>query len=179
MRTHACRDTQMCDFYDGRRNVSLQNVSHTPECTMSGTHLARASRSAHYVPHRDPRVVVAVGVGGVVGTLCRALVSQWMPPGTGFPWTTLIINLIGAGLLAWVFVATLHRTPPTSLMRPLLGTGFCGALTTFSTLQVEALRLILHGHLLIAVSYLLTSLISGLLVCALVLRGTRRHGAPI
>ncbi len=141
---------------------------------MSDTHLARASRSAHYVPHRDPRVVAAVGIGGIMGTLCRALVSQWMPPGTGFPWTTLIINLVGAGVLAWIFVSTLHRTPPTSLMRPLLGTGFCGALTTFSTLQVEALRLILRGHVGVAVAYLVTSLLAGLGVCVLVLRWSRR-----
>ena len=66
----------------------------------------------------------------MAGTLARAGVAQ----GIASPWCTLLVNVAGAALLGYVVAALPHR-------RPLLGTGFCGGLTTFSTLQLEALEL--------------------------------------
>ncbi|MEA2125480.1 MAG: fluoride exporter [Solirubrobacteraceae bacterium] len=66
----------------------------------------------------------------MAGTLVRAGVAE----GIASPWCTLIVNLAGAALLGYVVAALPER-------RPLLGTGFCGGLTTFSTLQLEALEL--------------------------------------
>jgi CrcB protein len=125
-------------------------------------------------PHRDPRVVAAVALGGVIGALLRAILEDRFPVGAGFPWTTLAINLAGAAVLAWVVVRVGERLPPSTYVRPLLGTGVCGALTTFSTMQVEAVRLVHHGRVGVAAAYLLASVVAGVIAMAYVLRAARR-----
>ncbi len=55
-------------------------------------------------------------------------------------------NVVGAFLLGYFTTRLLERLPVSSYRRPLLGTGLCGALTTFSTLQVEILRMFEHGR---------------------------------
>jgi CrcB protein len=55
-----------------------------------------------------------------------------------------------------------ERLPPSTFRRPLLGTGFCGALTTFSTLQVELIRLARDGRTPLAAAYLAASVGAGL-----------------
>jgi fluoride exporter len=125
-------------------------------------------------PHRDPRLIAAVAAGGVIGALARAVLEEAFPVGTGFPWTTLLINLAGAAILAWTVVRVGERLPPSTYVRPLLGTGFCGALTTFSTMQVESVRLIHHGRPGIAIAYLAVSVVAGVVATAYVLRAARR-----
>jgi CrcB protein len=133
-----------------------------------------AKRPARPGPYRDPRVIAAVAVGGVVGALLRAELEARFPVGGDFPWTTLVINLAGAAFLAWIVVRVGERLPPSTYIRPLLGTGFCGALTTFSTMQVEAVRLTHHGQAAMAAVYLAASVAGGLAVTAYVLRAARR-----
>jgi len=135
---------------------------------------ATAKRPPRPGPYRDPRVIGAVAVGGIVGALLRAGLEAWFPVGGGIPWTTLMINLAGAAFLAWIVVRVGERLPPSTYLRPLLGTGFCGALTTFSTMQVEAVRLTHHGHPATAAVYLVVSVAGGLCVTAYVLRAARR-----
>lgn len=93
----------------------------------------------------------AIYVGGVAGTLARAGVAE----GIASPWATLLVNVVGAALLGYVAVALPAR-------RPLLGTGFCGGLTTFSTLQLEVLELSAGD----AVAYLVASALLGWLAVA-------------
>ena len=133
-----------------------------------------AKRPPRPGPHRDPRMIGAVAVGGIVGALLRAELEVRLPVGNGFPWTTLVINLAGAAILAWTVVRVGERLPPSTFIRPLLGTGFCGALTTFSTMQVEAVQLAHHGHAATAAAYLTISVAGGLIVTAYVLRAARR-----
>lgn len=66
----------------------------------------------------------------MAGTLARAGVAE----AVASPWATLLVNLAGAALLGYVLGALPER-------RPLLGTGLCGGLTTFSTIQLEVLEL--------------------------------------
>jgi CrcB protein len=104
-------------------------------------------------------VAVAVFVGGMLGTLARAGLSEALPAGgPAWPWATLVVNLAGAGLLGWSTVAlTGHR-----VRRQLLGTGFCGALTTFSAFQLELYRMTDDGRAGLAVLYAAVSVALGL-----------------
>jgi CrcB protein len=114
------------------------------------------------VPRRDPRELAAIFAGGMVGALARAGLGKAFPVHTGtWPWTTLSINIAGAFALG-VFVTRLQeRVPPTAYKRPFLGTGFCGALTTFSTMQLELVNLLDARAYAQAAGYLVVSLVLG------------------
>jgi CrcB protein len=91
----------------------------------------------------DPRELAAIFAGGMVGALARAGLGKAFPVHAGaWPWTTLCVNLAGAFALGVFATRLAERLPPSAYRRPLLGTGFCGALTTFSTLQIELLNLL-------------------------------------
>lgn len=116
----------------------------------------------------DRREVAAVFLGGALGTLARALLSHVLavPPGH-WPWATFIVNIVGAALLGYFTTRLLERLPTSGYRRSLLGTGLCGGLTTFSTMQVEVLVMLEHGFHLLAVAYLAVSIGLGLLAVQL------------
>ena len=107
---------------------------------------------------------LAIAVGGAAGAYARVFVDQLIgPSGNGWPWATFSVNIAGAFLLGYLVARLLERLPPSTYRRPLLGTGFCGALTTFSTLQLELLNLIRSGHPGLALTYATTSVVLGFL----------------
>ena len=98
----------------------------------------------------------AVIAGGALGTLARAGLAEALPIHAGtFPWATFLANIVGSLILGWVVIAKAR-------WRPLVGTGFCGALTTFSTFQVQLVELGDDGHVPLAALYLAVSVIVGL-----------------
>jgi CrcB protein len=110
-------------------------------------------------------LVAAVAAGGMAGTLLRALAADlWPPPGDGFPWATFGVNMVGSFVLGFALIAALERAAPSRYVRPLIGTGFCGGLTTFSTFAVQMDLLIKDGHAGTALLYLVTSVGLGLLL---------------
>jgi CrcB protein len=113
---------------------------------------------------RHTRLQFAIFLGGVVGALARAGLSRAFPwPGHGWPWPTFVVNVVGTLLLGYFVTRLQERLPPSTYRRPLLGTGFCGALTTFSTLQIELIKLARHGDAEVAAAYLAATLAAGLL----------------
>jgi len=89
------------------------------------------------VTRHPVRKLIAIYAGGVAGALLRVGLAQAFPPGPGtWPWPTFAVNLLGAFLLGYFF-ALFRDHPAESLHHPFLGTGICGTLTTFSTLQLE------------------------------------------
>jgi CrcB protein len=118
---------------------------------------------------------LAIFAGGVGGALARAALTRAFPfHGDGWPWATFIANVAGTAALAYLITRLQERLPPSTYRRPLVGTGFCGALTTFSTLQIELITLARHGHAGAAVAYFAASLGVGLLVMYVVSALTRR-----
>lgn len=101
--------------------------------------------------------------GGALGALARTgLVRLYPPPDGGWPWVTFAVNVAGCALLGYVVVRVQERLPLTAYVRPTLGTGFCGALTTFSTMQVELFAMIERGRYALALAYAGASLLFGL-----------------
>jgi len=115
--------------------------------------------------------VVAVLVGGLIGTGLRLGVDALIPHGPSeFPWSTLIINVVGAFALG-VLVARVWPTAPEWL-RYGLGTGVVGTFTTFSA--VIASLLYMASTPLLGLAYLAASLVGGLGAALLGLRLGRR-----
>lgn len=107
----------------------------------------------------DRRELGAIFLGGALGALVRAgLAEALADPGVGWPWATFLVNVAGAALLGYWFTTLPH----TQYRRPLLTTGFCGALTTFSTVQVELVEMIDAGRVALACLYLGASVFAGL-----------------
>jgi len=110
----------------------------------------------------DRRELVAIFAGGFAGAVARALVGEWVPHDPGrWPWATFAVNIAGAMLLAWLLTRLSERLPLSAYRRPLLGTGFCGALTTFSTMQIELLDMLDAGNTGLAAGYAAASIAVG------------------
>ena len=114
------------------------------------------------MPGLDRRELIAVFAGGALGTIVRAALEESVSSGApGWPWTTLAINIAGAALLGYFATRLQERLPLSSYRRPLLGTGLCGGLTTFSTFQLELLKMLDAGAYARAAAYAAASLVAG------------------
>jgi len=104
-------------------------------------------------------------VGGGLGTIARYLLSKWFneqPWGQGFPWGTFVINVSGSFILGAAAVVILERLSPTHQnWYLLLGTGFCGGFTTFSTFEWETYKLVRDGSWWYALANAFGSLLAG------------------
>ena len=125
--------------------------------------------------HIDGREIAAIFAGGFIGAIARAALADISPADAGqWPWATFIVNVVGAFLLGYVTTRLQERLPLSSYRRPLLGTGFCGALTTFSTMQLELLRMLDDERFALAAGYALTSIVVGFLAIAAATNLVRR-----
>jgi len=114
--------------------------------------------------HLHPGFVLVVIVGGTFGALARYGLGSILPAPGGWPVPTLVINLAGAFLLGALLEALVRRGPDAGrlrLVRLLVGTGFLGAFTTYSTLAVEATTLFSAGRSADAVLYVGASVVAG------------------
>jgi fluoride exporter len=119
---------------------------------------------------------VAILTGGAGGAVARAAVGEAFPvPAGAWPWATFAVNVAGAFVLGWVTTRLSETAAPTRYWRPLVGTGFCGALTTFSTFQVETIRLARDGHAALGFAYAAVSMAVGLAAAVAATVVARRH----
>ena len=109
----------------------------------------------------SPQFVLAVAVGGAIGSVARYLVAIGSGKifGINFPWGILIINVTGS-LLIGVFVglfATKWDLPQS--VRIFLTVGICGGYTTFSTFSLDSYYLMERGQVLMALAYMIGSVV--------------------
>jgi CrcB protein len=121
-----------------------------------------ASRTRLALPRADWREIAAIFAGGALGTLARAGLAEAFPhSATSWPWPTFAVNIVAAFLLGYFVTRLQERLPLSSYRRPLLGTGVCGGLSTFSTMQVEILKMISAGAWGLALGYAAASIAAG------------------
>lgn len=111
--------------------------------------------------------ILAVGTGGFIGAILRYSVGRVISTPSGFPFGTLVINLLGCLFLAWFFTITAKRLNINANLKLAIGTGFTGAFTTFSTFSVETLNLLRSNQILIALVYVLVSILGGITLALL------------
>ena len=112
--------------------------------------------------------IALVLLGGALGAPLRYvtdLMVQSRHDGV-FPWGTFTVNVVGSLVLGAAAAATTLDGAPSWTLT-LVGTGFCGALTTFSTFGFETVRLVEEGSWLEAGTNAVASLVVGLAACAL------------
>ncbi len=123
----------------------------------------------------DRRELAAIFAGGAVGTIMRVWLGRhFVAADDSWPWATFAINISGSFALAYFATRLQERLPQSTYRRPLLGTGFCGAYTTFSTMQVEMLRIVEAHRYGLALSYAFTSIAAGVLAIWLATTIVRR-----
>jgi CrcB protein len=126
-------------------------------------------------PRLDRRELAAIYAGGMVGAMARVGLLEAVPYAPGaWPWATFAANLSGALLLGILVTRLQERLPPSSYPRPFLGTGLCGALTTFSTLQLELFEMLDRGRTGLAAGYAAATLCGGFLCVHLATAAVRR-----
>ncbi len=112
----------------------------------------------------DSREIAAIFVGGMIGALLRGLLSEaWAVEPGQWPWATFAANLTGALLLGYFVTRMRERLSVSGYARPFTGTGLCGALTTFSAMQLELLDMIEADAYPLALAYAGASVSLGLL----------------
>lgn len=132
-------------------------------------------RRAGRTPRLDRQELAAIFAGGFVGALARAALARGLVAAPDrWPWSTFIVNILGAFLLGYFITRLQERLPPSLYGRAFLGTGICGALTTFSTMMVELLKMTEGGHWTLAVGYAAASVGCGLAVVFLATKLVRR-----
>jgi CrcB protein len=111
----------------------------------------------------DRQELAAIFAGGFIGAIARAALAQGLVARPDqWPWATFIVNLLGAAMLGYFITRLRERLPPSLYQRAFLGTGICGALTTFSTVMVQLARMLEAAHVTLAIAYCGASLAGGL-----------------
>ena len=112
--------------------------------------------------------IVAVFVGGALGTVARYLLAVHHPAGPGvFPWVTLLVNLSGSLAIGLLVPLTEHVSDRAPALRPFLAVGFLGGWTTYSTLAVDATLLTKDGDVGTCLAYVVATVAGGLALVVL------------
>jgi len=123
----------------------------------------------------DRGELAAIFVGGFLGAIARAGLTELLPhESSAWPWATFVANVLGAFALGYFITRFQERLPLSAYRRPLLGTGLCGALTTFSTMQLELVRMLEDGLVGLAAAYATISIVAGFAAVALSTNLVRR-----
>ena len=107
---------------------------------------------------------LGIFLAAIVGGLVRYLVSTWLPASPEFPWGTLLVNYLGIFCLVYLVKGYLAHKGTSKGLVLALGTGFCGGLTTFSSLMLDAVKLLDTERYLSLGIYLFLSIGGGLLL---------------
>jgi CrcB protein len=112
----------------------------------------------------DRRELGAIFAGGAAGALLRVgLGNRYPASATSWPWAVFAINVSGAFVLGYFVTRLQERLPLSTYRRPFAGTGFCGAYTTFATMQLELLKMLDHHRYGLAAGYAAASIVCGYL----------------
>jgi fluoride exporter len=109
-------------------------------------------------PGQGP-VVAVISLGGALGATARYGAAQLRPtPDGAFPWTTLLVNVVGCAVIGVFMVVISDVWAAHRLVRPFFGTGVLGGFTTFSTYAVGVQHLVAHGRPAVGMAYLAATL---------------------
>lgn len=150
---------------DPQHHVIDPDLDHT-DATLD---VPRQPRRHRITVHRFITVAL-IGLGGAGGTLARWGLEAWLPIRGRIPWTTMGINVAGAGLLGALLAWLACSGPDKGWRRRVrlsFGTGLLGGFTTYSAFSVETVTLLRMGTWWPGVAYVVLTLVGGLLAAGL------------
>lgn len=104
--------------------------------------------------------VLYVALGGAIGAVGRyAVVSAVGALGHGFPFGTLVVNIVGSAILGGLVELFALYWSPSPELRAMIVVGMLGAFTTFSTFSLDAVTLFSRGEALHAFAYVIASVV--------------------
>lgn len=112
------------------------------------------------------QLILLIGLGGFLGTITRYLIGQLLNTSekNHFPFATLLVNLTGCFLIGILYGWFEKNQIGSNDWKLILTAGFCGGFTTFSAFSIENIQLIRDGHWLMAILYIFSSILFGLLL---------------
>ncbi len=121
------------------------------------------------------RNIALVGLGGMVGSIARYVVAAVLARrmSVGFPYGTFTVNIVGCFLIGLILGILTRAGTLASDLRLLLVVGFCGGFTTFSSFTYEIIELVEANRVMLAILYVLFSILLGLLAAVAGLAMTR------
>jgi CrcB protein len=108
---------------------------------------------------------LSIALGGALGSMARYATGIYVARllGTAFPWSTLLINIVGSFLIGAFAESFALRWGVSQSTRAFLVVGICGGFTTFSTFSLDIVTLVNRGEMLTAGAYIVASVALGLL----------------
>lgn len=106
--------------------------------------------------------LLLVGLGGSIGSMVRYAAS-FLVRSKLFPYATLSVNITGSFIIGLIFAMSIKETGLSNNWKMFLATGICGGFTTFSAFSLENMGLLQTGKIGMAVTYILLSIILGIL----------------
>lgn len=106
-------------------------------------------------------VYIYIGIAGALGAIARYTIGVFMMAESGFPFATLLVNLVGCYTLAFI---TSRKLPFSNKLKSAVGTGFIGSFTTFSAFSVETITMIKDGQMVHAIIYITLSVVGGIIM---------------
>ena len=107
---------------------------------------------------------LGIFLAGMLGGLVRFQITRYLPASPDIPWGTLIVNYLGIFCLVYLVKGYLVSKGTRKGVILALGTGFCGGLTTFSSLILDAVKMLDTGRYISLLVYLILSVGGGLLL---------------
>ncbi|MER2090521.1 MAG: CrcB family protein [Sporosarcina sp.] len=111
--------------------------------------------------------LLLIGLAGAAGAILRVSIGQVVPNDSGFPFSTLAVNIVGTFLLCFIIAGAFRKLAMHEDMQDIVATGFLGSFTTFSAVSIETVLLVEKGQIVLAGIYIICSVIGGLSAGAL------------
>ena len=103
-----------------------------------------------------------IGLAGAAGAITRVAIGQIVSNDSGFPFSTLTVNIVGTFLLCFIVARAVLKLVVSKELQDIMTTGFLGSFTTFSAVSMETVLLLEKGQIIVAGLYIIFSVIGGL-----------------